>query len=193
MTAGYFPYRPTRMNAAPMLAPSRYDDQRPTVPTTYDAARHEVCCIVATQSPVRRQFGLEVLRISDSAVDLGLLDDGRLPLLDAHDSRHVLGGVRDVWVNNRKFYGTLRFDRTPAGRMAEAAVARGELRHTSCWCSVKCWTDSDGDLVPSSKLLNPHFSTWSRDGGPQTFTATHWVLHEISLTTVPADPLAVIL
>src|SRR5260370_40295860 len=126
MTAGYFfPYRRTPYrNAAPMLpAPSRYDERSPvgTVPTTYNAARHEVDCIAATQNPVRRHFGMEVLTIRRDAVDLGLLDRGRLPLLDSHDKDRVLGRVIDVWVQARQLYATLRFDPTVAGREAEAA------------------------------------------------------------------------
>ena len=194
MTAGYcFPYRPTTYRyAAPMLAPSFRRDQQSTVPTSYDADRHEVRAVIATESPVREVYGLSVLKIQRDAVDLDLLDHG-LPLLNSHDSRHVLGGVIDVWIENRKLYATLLFDQTPAGRYAEAMVARGELRHVSCWATVKRWVDEDGDNVPSGKLLNPHFSTWSRDGGPQTFTARRWLLGEISLTTMPADKAAVIL
>jgi hypothetical protein len=195
MTAGYFfPYRriPLYRNAAPMIhrASSR---QRSTVPTTYDADRHEVDCIITSGKPTRCRFGLDVFRITDSAVDLRLLDEGRLPLLDSHDSRHVLGRVIDVWIENKKLYGTLRFDETPAGRRAEAMVARGELSGISCHASVQRWTDEDGDVVSNNKLNTPHFSTWGRDGGPQTFTATRWVLNEVSLTACPRDHSAMVL
>jgi hypothetical protein len=195
MTAGYFfPYRkiPLYRNAAPTIhqAPSQ---QRSTGPTTYDADRHEVDCIISTCSPLHCRFGRQVLWVSRDAVDWSLLDEGRLPLLDEHDSRHVLGRVVDVWIENKNLCGTLRFDETPEGRRAEAMVARGELSGISCHAAAKQWIDEDGDNVSNTKLLNPHFDTWGRDGGPQTFTATRWVLNEVSLTACPRDRSAMVL
>jgi phage head maturation protease len=193
MTAGYFfPYRraPYRTNAAaPMIAPRH--DQKSTVPRSYDASAHTCDVIAASESPVRERFGLTRLRISPGSLDLSLDDD--VPVLNSHDSRHRLGAVLDLRIADQKLYATLLFDQTPAGREAEAMVARGELTGVSCWASVRRWTDEDGDSVPSAKLLNPHFDTWGRDGGPATFTATRWRLGEVSLTTCPRDTAAVIL
>jgi hypothetical protein len=193
----FFPYRPIKPRFAPMVAPSRYEQPNSpltaNLPTTYNSSRHTVDCIIATGSPLRCRFGLEVLRISDRAVDLSLLDEGRLPLLDSHDSRRVLGRVVDCWIENRQLCGTLRFDRTPFGIHAERMVARGELTGISCHSAATRWTDAAGDKISTAILLNPSFSTWSRDDGPQTFTARRWRLNEVSLTSCPKDSLAVIL
>jgi Caudovirus prohead serine protease len=197
MTAGYFfPYRPITQRLAPMIANPSWHAP-PTrgsgLPTTYDADRREVDCIVATQSPTHCRFGMEVLRISESAVDLSLLDEGRLPLLDAHDSRRVLGRVTDCWIDNRKLYATLRFAKTPTGLYAAAMVERGELVGISLHASVQRWRDQDGNRTSNNTLNNPHFDTWRCDGGPQTFTATRWTLHEVSLTPCPRDHEAMVL
>src|ERR1700675_4305468 len=105
MTTGYFfPYRPIPIrNAAPMIDPgyhsSRQDERRR--PTSYNASLRTVDCIVATETPVRRHFGMEILKIKRGAVDLSLLDRGRLPILDSHDQDRVLGRLTDCWIENR--------------------------------------------------------------------------------------------
>jgi phage head maturation protease len=194
---GFFPYRRTKYrNDAPILAPFRYDDQqRPvgTAPTTYDATRHEVDCIVATQSPVRETFGVVVLTIRRDAVDLDLLHHGRLPLLHSHDPDRVLGSVIDAWLHTGQLYATLRFDKTAIGREAEAAVALGKLRNVSCKASVDAerWTAKDeaGEI----KILNPDITAWGGDSSNRVFIAQRWRLTEISLTTCPVDMACVIL
>ena len=191
MTAGFlFPYKPIPYRpTAPIggyQVPSRYDppSRGGGTPATYDSRRHTVDCIIATGSPLRCRFGLEAMRISDRAVDLSLLDEGRLPLLDSHDSRRVLGRVVDCWIENRQLRGTLRFNKTPAGLYAEALVARGELTGVSCHATATRWTDEDGDPVSNNKLNNPHFTTWG-DGNLKGFTARRWMLNEVSLTSCP--------
>jgi hypothetical protein len=174
-----------------MVAPG-YQVQR-RVPATYDPASRTVDCIAATENPHHCQFGLSVFRIRRKAVDLDLIDCAHPPLLDAHDHDRVLGSVIDAWIDDRQLYATLRFDKTPAAIRAEVMVRDGEITSVSVGATIKRWIDEDGEDILDTSHLNPHFNTWGRDDGPQTFTATRWVLNEISLATHPADKMAVIL
>jgi phage head maturation protease len=160
-------------------------------PQTYDADRHEVSAIIATESPIQRVFGSEVLKIRRDAVDLDLLDRGQLPLLDAHHPDRMLGRVVDVRFQNRQLRARLRFDNTPRGREAETKVVHGRLFLVSCRAAVQRWTctDEDNDV----RVWNTNFSSWGGDASNRTFTAARWRLIEVSLTTEPSDMDAVIL
>jgi HK97 family phage prohead protease len=157
------------------------------VPSTYDAESHEVDAII-TSGRVQRSFGTAVFRIGWNAVDTSLLDQGRIPLLDSHNHDCVVGRVTHVWFEDQQLHGTLHFDRTPEGRHAESLVARGEITGVSAGLTVKRWTAKDKD----GEMLNPEFTSWG-EGDGNVFTATRWRLDEVSLTTMPGDPLAVIL
>jgi hypothetical protein len=194
MTVGYcFPYRriPLYKSDGPSYSTGYVPPSRDggTVPSTYNSASHTVDCVAASESQVRRHFGIEILSVRRDAVDLTL---GRIPLLDSHDHDKILGRVVDCWIENRKLYATLYFDqKTHAGRGAEAMVARGELGAVSAGTKVKSWSaeDADGEI----KITNPDFTNWGGDSSERVFTAQRWALVEISLTTVPVDTAAVIL
>jgi hypothetical protein len=182
----FFPYRRTPIRYAPMVAPSRYDE---TTPVSYDSRRHTVDCVIATGSPLRCQFGMRVMRISDRAIDLSLLDAGCVRLLLNHDSSRVVGRCVGVWIEDRELYGTLRFDRTIEGQHAEDQVARGALTGISLGSTIQRLRDQDGNLV-SVDVLNENdpFNV-----GSKVFTATRWKLIEVSLTLCGRDPEAGIL
>jgi hypothetical protein len=152
---------------------------------TYDADEHTVDCVAATQTAVRRHFGMEVLTIRRDCVDLSLLDRGRIPLLDSHDLDRPLGQVVDCWFANRLLYATLRFSQNKIGRAAEAMVARGELFHVSVGTTVQSWRaeDEEGEI----RITNTNFKNWSGNREMRTFTALRWTLSEISLTTCAVD------
>jgi hypothetical protein len=202
MTAGFFfPYRAIQPNrnanpnwCAPKLE-KRFVADSTTVPASYDPSSHEVDCIIATSTRVRRLFGFEVLSITKDAVDLNRLrrDRGGIPLLDSHSIAsvfHTVGRLTSAWIEDQKPYGTLRFARTPEGQKAEAMVSRGELRTVSPACTVQEWSaeDEDGEEI---EIVNPDWSHWA--SGDTVYVARRWQLTEVSLTTIPCDPAALIL
>jgi hypothetical protein len=163
MTAGFFfPYRriaPSRTFEKRFDTPSRtFLETRAstTVPTSYDADRHEVTCVISSGAPVRRFFGTEVLKISKSAIDLSRLDGGKIPLLDSHKPAPVLdalGVVTDAWIINKRLFGTLRFNQTKQGRAAEGMIKRGELFGVSVGISVQEWLRSMATATKSIRLI----------------------------------------
>ena len=156
---------------------------------SYDAKTHSVVAVLSTGAPVKREYGTEVLTISPSAIDLSRAKSGLVPIIDSHKIEginNVLGRVTDIWFEKGKLVGRLTFDSSDAGRNAEGLVSRGTIRGVSIGYSVSSWivTDSDsGDVVDSSRL---------RWDGEYTFTANRFSIMELSLVSVPADPLAMI-
>jgi hypothetical protein len=197
MTAGFFfPYRPIPIRNPPIIAPVPYRYDPPShgdAPVTYDSKRRTVDCIAATENPHRSRFGLTVFRISEKAADLDLIDSGLVPVLDHHDHTKVLGRVVGAWFEDRQLHATLRFGKDPAGLYAADMVRCGEITAVSVGVSIRRWRDEAGNPVTHDLLDDPRFTTWGRDDGPSTFTATRWTLNEISLTTVPANKEAIIL
>ena len=108
-------------------------------PSTYDKDSHSCDCIIATQTPVARFYGNEVLRIDSKSVDLSRVVSGGCPLLDSHSQGSidaVLGRFDSAWIKGGQLYGKIIFAQTPAGRQAEGMVARGELKGISAGYAV---------------------------------------------------------
>lgn len=152
-------------------------------PASYDANAHAVDCVLSQGSPVRRFYGTEVLRISKDAVDTTRLNSGGIPLLDSHQQTGIgnaLGRVVTTWIKGGELWGRLVFNATPAGKLAEAMVARGELRAVSVGYTVEACkvTDADGREVDAA------YASFEEN---LNFEATKWTLLEVSMVTVPAD------
>jgi HK97 family phage prohead protease len=153
---------------------------------TYNKNDHSVEAIISKGSPVKRNYGTEVLHISRDAVDLSRMQQGGIPLLDHHSQAgidQVLGRVTDTWFDRGALVGRLQFSQTPQGKKAEGMVTRGEIAGISAGYAVNKWlvTNADGDPVDERDV------GWDDD---LTFTATRWQLFEVSLVGVPADAVA---
>jgi hypothetical protein len=157
---------------------------------TYDADAHSCLAVLASGARILRPYGVEVLSITPSAVDLGRAKSGLLPLIDSHQVQgitNVLGRVDDVTFEQGKLVGRLVFDDSAAGRNAEGLVARRMLRGVSVGYQVTSWEVSDDD----GNVVDPERERLSWDVA-YTFTATRWALLECSLVAVPADSSATI-
>jgi hypothetical protein len=166
---------------------TRFADSKPT---SYNADEHTIDCVISMGSPVQRFYGTEVLRISPEAVGLDRMKGGSIiPLLDSHQAggiNNALGRFTKTWFKRGGLMGTVLFNRTPSGELAEGMAARGEIAGISAGYTVREWeiTDSDGRVIdPDVERVR-----WDEDG--LTFTATRWDLHEGSMCTIPSDPLA---
>jgi Caudovirus prohead serine protease len=157
-----------------------------TAPSSYNRDDHTVDCVISMGSPVARFYGTEVLRISPEAVGFERMQNGgMIPLLDSHQSggiANALGRFKDVWFSRGGLMGTIAFNQTPNGQLAEGMVERGEIAGISAGYCVRTWEISDAD----GKILDPD-DTAIRWEDSLTFTATRWDLHEASLVAVPAD------
>jgi hypothetical protein len=172
---------------SPGKAATRFADAKPS---SYDAQNHTVDCVISMGSPVKRFYGTEVLRITPAAVDLTRMDDGSvIPLLDSHQGvgiNNALGRFQKTWFKRGGLMGTIAFNQTPNGKLAEGMVERGEIAGISAGYCVDEWEISDED----GRVIDPDVERihWDEDG--LTFTAVRWSLHEASLVTVPADKLS---
>jgi HK97 family phage major capsid protein/HK97 family phage prohead protease len=126
---------------------------------------------LSTETPVERDFGLEVLSHKQGEVDLARAKRG-LPLLWSHDSREVIGRVERI---------QLTTDRR----------LRGELRPGTSERAQEIWRDVEEGII---KDLSVGYSygnsrpTVDPDTGARTFR--NWMPLEISLVAVPADAAA---
>jgi len=157
---------------------------------SYDADAHTVEVVLSSGAAVARSFGMEILEIKPSAVNLKRLGACGIPVIDSHNMSgigSVLGQMRRIWFDGNKLVGLIAFDDSKAGRNAEGMVARGMLRAVSIGYRVDKFeiTDPDGDVVDPEKER----MQWDLE---YTFTAVRWTLYEVSLLSVPADPEAVI-
>jgi Caudovirus prohead serine protease len=169
---------------SPGKTETRFADAKPS---SYDAKNHTVDCVISMGSPVKRFYGTEVLRITPAAVDLTRMDNGSvIPLLDSHQGvgiHNALGRFQKTWFKRGGLMGTIAFNQTPNGKLAEGMVQRGEIAGISAGYAVDEWEISD----ENGRVIDPDVERirWDEDG--LTFTAIRWSLHEASLVTVPAD------
>jgi HK97 family phage major capsid protein/HK97 family phage prohead protease len=139
--------------------------------TTVDTEQRTARLSFSSETPVRREFGNEVLSHRAGAVDLARLNSGA-PLLFNHNRDDVLGVVESAEVGaDGRGYATVRFAKTQRGDEIMGLVADKVLTNVSTGYSIATMDKTAGER-----------------GGPATFTATKWTPAEISIVTVPADP-----
>jgi phage head maturation protease len=160
-------------------------------PATYDKESRCVDAVLSMGSPVKRFYGVEVLKIDPGSVNLDRVRNGGVPVLDSHNQfgiSNALGRVQKAWFSNGALMGRLSFNDTREGRKAEGMVSRGEISGISIGYRVDDWEIKDGD----GNIINPEKDRVRWDDDELTFTATDWQLLEASLVTVPADATAAI-
>jgi hypothetical protein len=159
-------------------------------PSSYDADARTVDAVISVGSPVRRPYGIEVLRIDRDSVDLGRVFGAGVPILDSHQQigflNNALGRLTNAWVSNGALMGTIAFNETPEGLKAEGMIARKEINGISAGYRVENWEISDA----KGNRIDPATEPFRWDEDDLTFTATKWELLECSLCAVPADAAA---
>jgi HK97 family phage major capsid protein len=145
----------------------------PAVPGL-DLAARTLQISFASEAPVERWFGDEVLSMDASAADMSRLNDGA-NLLFNHDLDDVLGVVERAWLGgDGKAYAVVRFSTDDRGEWALQRVAEGVFRNVSFMYSVNAYRiDSESE--------DPYYDP------DATYTATSWMAYEISIVSVPAD------
>jgi len=123
----------------------------------------------ASESPVERWFGFEVLDCTTDSIRLARLMN-RAPLLFNHDRDNLLGVVESVTIGaDRICRAVVRFDTSEEAEKRWQQVLNGVLTHVSVGYAVRAMVlESEKDDV-------------------RTYRITDWEPFEISMVTIPAD------
>jgi len=141
-------------------------------PSSIDQATRSVWMAAATEEPVMREWGLEILEITTQAIDASRLLSGA-PLLVDHDPVDHVGVIEEFVIgSDRKLRVLARFSRS----------ARGEEVFRDVLDGIRCNT-SIGYIIDDAELV-------SQDGNTATYRITSWTPLECSLVSIPADPFA---
>lgn len=138
-------------------------------PGTVDEAQRTVQFSFSSETPVERDFGMEILDHGPSSVRLGRLRAGG-PLLMDHDTRDLVGVIDQVEVGSDK-KGRVRAKFSKSARASEIyqEVLDGIRRNVSVGYRVHRMTlDHRGDDI-------------------DTYRVTDWEPYEVSMVSVPAD------
>lgn len=144
-------------------------------PETLNEEERTIWVVAATETPVRRYYGDEILLCTRKAVVATRLKN--MPVLDSHRStsvKDILGQVIETRFEGRELLMKVRFADNDNGNAALGLVRDGMLHKVSA----------------GYRILEAEEST-GRNGVP-VITVTRWEPTEISLVSVPADPNATI-
>lgn len=125
---------------------------------------------VASDTPVQRSFGKEILSHAKEALIIGERQK-TLPLLFNHDRDKIIGIVEKLEHDDHRTYATVRFAKTEEGKKARSLVDDKILVNVSIRYEI---LDFDYERGITSD--------------EDVYTATSWEISEVSLVTIPADP-----
>ena len=121
----------------------------------------------ASETPIERYYGMEVLSMDEKAMDLSRLNDGA-PLLYQHDADRIIGVVQKAYIKNKRAYAKVKLANNELGREMQDLIKDGIIRNVSFGYKV--------NQMETDKSTTP-----------VTYRATSFEPLEISLVTVPAD------
>lgn len=130
----------------------------------------------ASEAPVSRWYGNEILQIDESSVDMQRVDNGLCCLLFNHNSNKVIGKVLRTWIEDSKAKAEVKFDEDDESDAIFNKVKNGTLRGVSVGYVVNNWEEVQANSV----------STNGKFEGP-AYVAVRWSVYEISIVSVPAD------
>lgn len=124
----------------------------------------------ASDLPYQRWWGMEILDMSPTSVDLSRLN-ARHSLLLNHDPKSQIGVVERAWIDSdRKARAVVRFSRSALGEEVMQDVIDGIRELVSVGYSID-------DMVLES-----------RTDEMATYRVTRWTPYEVSIVSIPADP-----
>lgn len=125
----------------------------------------------ASEAPVERWFGNEILEMTPRAADLNRLNSGGA-LLSDHNSRGQVGAVVKAWIgDDKRGHAIVKFSKRQAGEDEFRDVLDGIRTNVSFGYRVLDYKTEKGT-----------------GNAPDTVTVTRWEAFEISLVSIPADP-----
>lgn len=123
----------------------------------------------SSDEPYQRWFGLEVLGHKDGEIDFARAGTGTMPLLADHDHKNQIGVVEKVWIDGNKARAVVRFSKNAAADEVYQDIIDGIRGNVSVGYQI-----------------HEMMMTEQKDG-IETYRATRWEPHEISIVSVPAD------
>ena len=135
-----------------------------------DEEARSVEVALSSEEPVRRFFGLEILRHTEDSVDLSRLNSALLN----HDPNRIIGKIVNARLEGKITRATIVFDDDDEGNRAFAKVKSGSLQGASIGYAI----NKIRELREGEK--------WEGFEGP-AFIATKFSIYEGSLTPIPAD------
>ena len=121
----------------------------------------------ASEEPVERMYGNEILEISERAMDMSRLNTGA-PLLFQHDTDKIVGVVERAYIKDKRGFARVRLANNELGREMQELISDNIIRNVSFGYKIN---EMEADKSTS----------------PVTYRATDFQPFEISLVTVPAD------
>ena len=130
----------------------------------------------ASETPYERWFGLEVLCVDETAMNMQRFQDGLGCLLFNHDRDKVIGKIERAWLENNRAYADVTFDDDEFAEGVFNKVKSGTLRGVSVGYRVGEYTEVREDNKYAEGRIK----------GP-CYVASKWEPYEISIVSVPAD------
>lgn len=130
----------------------------------------------ASEQPVNRWFGAEVLQIDAETVNFSRFENGLGCLLFNHQRDVVIGKILRAWTEDSKACAEVQFDTDTESERIWQKVKSGTLRGVSVGYSVDNWEEvAEGKKSTSGRVMGP------------AYIALRWTPLEISIVSVPAD------
>jgi HK97 family phage major capsid protein len=123
----------------------------------------------ASETPVERWFGEEILECTKGACDMSRLNSGGALLVD-HDPRDQVGVVEKAYIAGGKCRAVVRFSKSVRGQ---------EIFQDVC--------DGIRSLVSVGYRVQNMVLAESNEESGDTYRVDSWMPHEISLVSIPAD------
>jgi len=125
---------------------------------------------VSSESPVERDFGLEVLSHKKEDIDMEFMASGRAPLLNNHKMDEQIGVVRSFYLDetHRRTVALVEFGNSALAQEVFADVKSGIKQNISVGYSVK-------------KLVR------AKDNEGREYYRASWTPMEASIVSIPAD------
>ena len=84
----------------------------------------------ASEAPVERYYGMEVLNMDAKSMDLARLNDGA-PLLYQHDADRIVGVVQKAYIKDKRAYARVKLANNELGREMQDLIRDGIIRNVS--------------------------------------------------------------
>ncbi len=142
-----------------------------------DEASRRVSLSFASEAPVRRWFGNEILSLDPECINLERLQEVGTALFN-HDRNYVIGRVENVRLDSetRKLYCDIVFDSDEKSEIIFQKVRNQSLKGVSFAYSIERFEDvSDGEKSSNGRFEGP------------CRVATRWTPLEVTIASVPAD------
>ncbi len=121
----------------------------------------------ASEEPVERSWGNEILEITDKAMDMSRLNTGA-PLLYQHDPDKIVGVVEKAYIKGKRGFARVKLANNELGREMQELISDNIIRNVSFGYKIN---ELEAD----------------RSTEPVTYRATDYQPFELSLVTIPAD------